>query len=134
MDDIKYYKVLVKMGHVGKDKYLPMELVFAAANEKKAAELARRHGGVKRDHVDWCLKIPEEINYEEFLEKLEIINSDPYWDGRSRQNIKKFKHRLVKEKHYSRKNKRKINKKTYEKVTPKEVKKYKRDKQEPIDI
>ena len=52
----KYFKIKVKLGHVTRKKYLPMSLPIRAKSIQEALAIARNHGGVKRDHQNWCLE------------------------------------------------------------------------------
>ncbi|NLB84775.1 MAG: hypothetical protein GX794_01485 [Acholeplasmataceae bacterium] len=63
---MKYYLIKVKLGHVGRDKYLPMELAIEANNMEEAIAKANIHKGVKRNHKDWCLERPKEVTYTEY--------------------------------------------------------------------
>lgn len=90
------------MGHVGKNKYLPMTLAIKAKDVKDAAKIAKKKPGVKRNHKDWCLEIPVEITYDQYIKQSEINRSDPYSDKKTRQNLKLFRDRIVDEDNYSR--------------------------------
>lgn len=93
----KCFKVKVKLGHVSRRKYLPMELPIQARSIQEAVAIARSHGGVKSDHANWCLEKPVEITYEEFLQLEHQTYNDPYWQGKTRSQIGLFADRLVDE-------------------------------------
>lgn len=97
---MKYYLFKVKMGHVGKSKYLPMIITIRAMSLDEAVIKANNHGGVKRDHKDWCLAIPREVSYDEFKKQEEITYSDPYWNANTRSNLAIFTDRLIDEPQY----------------------------------
>jgi hypothetical protein len=93
----KCFKVKVKLGHVSRRKYLPMDLPIKARSIQEAVAIARSHGGVKSDHPNWCLEKPVVITYEEFLQLEQETYSDPYWQGKTRSQIGLFADRLVDE-------------------------------------
>jgi len=93
----KYFKIKVKLGHVSRRKYLPMFLPIQARSIQEVVDIARRHGGVKSDHPNWCLEKPVEITYEEFLTLDKQTYSDLYWQGKTRSHVGLFADRLVDE-------------------------------------
>jgi len=93
----KCFKVKVKLGHVSRRKYLPMDLPIQARSMQEAVAIARSHGGVKSEHPNWCLEKPVEITYEEFLKLDQQTYSDSYWQGKTRSHIGLFADRLVDE-------------------------------------
>jgi hypothetical protein len=97
---MKYFLVKVKMGHVGRNKYLLMDLPIRARDMKQAVQNARQHGGVKRDHKDWCLEKPREISYEEYCQKKSITYSDEYWQNKTRSRLGLYEDRIVEEANY----------------------------------
>lgn len=56
---MKYYMVIAKCGHVGKNNYFKGELFFRAENGKEAAFLARKCPRVKHDQKDAILEVAE---------------------------------------------------------------------------
>jgi hypothetical protein len=93
----KCFKVKVKLGHVSRRKYLPMDLPIQARSMEEAIAIARSHGGVKSEHPNWCLEKPVEITYEEFVRLDNQTYSDAYWQGKTRSHIGLFADRLVDE-------------------------------------
>ncbi len=73
----KYYKVVVKCGHVGRRHYIPIQFAISAVNGKEASRLARLMPRVKHDRKDAILKC-EQINYWDFIELRKINDQDPY--------------------------------------------------------
>ncbi len=129
----KYYVVTCKFGHVGRDKYLPLAVPIKAYTKKEASGKARKLGGVKRDHPDWCLKEPEEITKEEYdLLRVQLVN-DPYWNKKTRQNIALFKDRLVDEPNYTNIRGVKTNTVTFKKPTTAEIKMFHKRKRKIIE-
>lgn len=125
---MKYYKVKCKFGHVRRDKYLPMYIPVIAINKKQASEAAKKCGGIKRDHKDWCLESPIEISYDDYLIAQIEFNSDLYWKNITRKNLHLFEDRLVDEPNYHRNNGIKTNKIEYIKKQEKSIKTYKKRK------
>ena len=93
----KYYAIKVKLGHVSHRKYLPMNLPIKARTIPEAIEKARNHGGVKRDHQNWCLEKPVEITLQDYIQLKKETYSDLYWDGKTRTRLDLFINRLVDE-------------------------------------
>jgi hypothetical protein len=129
----KYYVVTCKFGHVGRDKYLPLDVPIKAFNKKEASEKAKKLGGVKRDHPDWCLKEPQEITQEEYDALRIILTSDPYWNKKTRQNIALFKDRLVDEPNYTNIRGVKTNTVSFKKPTTAEIKMFHKKKRKIIE-
>jgi hypothetical protein len=93
----KFFKIKVKLGHVSRRKYLPMNLPIKARSIHEAIEIARNHGGVKRDHQNWCLEKPVEISLQDFLAIKKETYNDPYWEGKTRNRLDLFEDRLIDE-------------------------------------
>ncbi|MDY0214415.1 MAG: hypothetical protein RBS24_02690 [Bacilli bacterium] len=129
----KYYVVTCKFGHVGRDKYLPLDVPIKAFNKKEASEKAKKLGGVKRDHPDWCLKEPQEITREEYDALRIILTTDPYWNKKTRQNIALFKDRLVDEPNYTNIRGVKTNTVSFKKPTTAEIKMFHKKKRKIIE-
>lgn len=126
---MKYYLVTCKFGHVGRDKYLPLDIPVIADSIKEASFYAKNKGGVKKDHKDWCLRGPIEVSKEMFDNALLSFNNDVYFEKHSRQRLYLFEDRLVDEKNYTRINNSKTNTKIYKKKRSKSVVEFKRKKQ-----
>ena len=73
----RYYEVIAKCGHVGRNHYVPIKFPVAAENGRVAAKIARQIPRVKHDHKDAILSV-KEIDYEKYLELIEINSNDPY--------------------------------------------------------
>lgn len=97
---IRFFLIKVKLGHMGKTKYLPMTLPIKAYTLEEALIKARNHGGVKRDHLDWCLEKPVEVDYEEYKSVHEETYSDAYWEGDARRNLSSYEARFIDEERY----------------------------------
>ncbi|MGB4310913.1 MAG: hypothetical protein WBJ28_03775 [Bacilli bacterium] len=129
----KYYVVTCKFGHVGRDKYLPLDLPIRATSKKEASAKAKKTGGVKRDHPDWCLKGPTEITKEEYNElKAKLVN-DPYWNKKTRQNTALFADKLIDEPNYTNRRGIKTNTVTFKKPTTAEIKMFHQKKRKIRD-
>lgn len=94
---LHFYRIKVKLGHVGNNKYLPMDLPIKALDLPRALEKARNHGGVKHDHPNWCLEIPEEITFQAYKELEKKTYRDVYWEGHTRNQLASFADRLMDE-------------------------------------
>lgn len=62
---MKYFKVTVKFGHVGKNNYYKGYLFINAESGKDAARIARYFPRVKHDHKDAILQV-EKIDFQTF--------------------------------------------------------------------
>ena len=79
-----YYEVIAKCGHVGKKHYVPVKFAVIAKDGKEAAKMVRQFPRVKHDHKDAILNV-NKIDYERYLEIVEMNNNDPYLKCHSRQ-------------------------------------------------
>ncbi|HZJ89186.1 MAG TPA: hypothetical protein VFD05_00690 [Bacilli bacterium] len=122
----RYYLITCKFGHVGRDKYLPLVVPVKARDAKEASDCARNVGGVKKNHKDWCLEEPREVDEATFSAALEAFRNDPYWDKKTRSNKKLFRDRLVDEPNYTRHRGIKTNTVTFKKPTSRQIKSYHR--------
>ena len=98
LKNMKYYLIKVKLGHVGRQQYLPMALPIKANNIHEAIKKARNHGGVKRNHKDWCLEIPVEIDLSQYQEQKKLVYENHYWQGMANQMAGNFSSEMVQEK------------------------------------
>ena len=120
---MKFYLIQCKHGHVGRDKYLPLVIPIYAQNVDEAISIARMKPGVKKDHKDWCLKKPREVDAGTYERAKEDYFNHRYFKRKTRQNLDLFKGELVKEANYTIRDKLKTNTKTYFKK--KELSKFK---------
>ena len=73
-----YYAVTVKLGHVGRNKYIIKTLPIKAENGKKAANIARWTGRVKHHAKDAILEV-EMIDYDQYIFLEQNKERDPYF-------------------------------------------------------
>ena len=76
--NMKYFKVTVKFGHVGKSNFYKGNLYIKAESRKDAAEKARYCPSVKHDHKDAILNV-EEIDKDLYFEGLEKNRAIKYF-------------------------------------------------------
>lgn len=124
-----YYLVKCKFGHVGRNKYLPLEIPILANSMKEASLIAKKARGVKKNHKDWCLELPKVVSYEEYKNALERYRKDIYFEKHTRSRIELFEERLENEPNYSNHRDKKTNKKNHLKHRDKNTIQYKRNKQ-----
>lgn len=110
---MKYYLVLCKFGHVGRNKYLPLNIPVIALSKKEASLKAKSFRGVKKNHKDWCLEEPKEVTFEMYQKEKNLFKNDIYFQKKTRSRLSLFSERLVDEKHYRRIKDIKTNTKTY---------------------
>lgn len=85
MTEIKnYYEVIAKCGHVGRKQYVPIKFAIVAEDGKEAAKIVRQFPRVKHNHKDAILNV-NKIDFERYVEIIEINNNDPYLKCHSKQ-------------------------------------------------
>lgn len=84
LEQIKYYKVVCKCGHVGRKHYIPVQFAVMAEDGKEAAKKARNFPRVKHQHKNAILDVVK-LDYEEYLELLELNRNDSYLNCHSKQ-------------------------------------------------
>ena len=87
MEQIKYYSVTAKCGHVGRENYIPISFAVKANSAKEASKKVRNFPRVKHDHKDAILSC-REINEDEFNSLLELNNNDSYLTCKSKREQK----------------------------------------------
>ncbi|MCD8205344.1 MAG: hypothetical protein LUD29_01845 [Clostridia bacterium] len=89
MKNVKYFVVVAKCGHVGRNRYFRGEFYITAADGKEAARIARGKPRVKHDHDDAILSV-EEITLEDFVVGEAVRDMCPYWTCSSRWEQEKI--------------------------------------------
>ena len=84
MEEIKYYAVTAKCGHVGKGKYIEVTFAIEATSGKEAAKIGRMMPRVKRDHPQAIISV-ERINLEEYIELVNSNAENPYLQCKNKQ-------------------------------------------------
>lgn len=84
---MEYYKVKVKVGHVGRNHYILKWLYIKSKNGKEAANIARNTPRVKHHQKD-AIKEVVKITFEEYSFGIRIVASDPYFIVHSKQEQK----------------------------------------------
>lgn len=96
----KYFAVLCKLGHVGKDMFLPKILAIKAFDGKAAAQIARYVGRVKHDRKDAVI-FTSEITEKQYAQISTINDRDIYMLAHSISEQKDIQeaiqHRLMRE-------------------------------------
>lgn len=87
--DKKYFKVLAKCGHVGRNNYIEKWFYIKAENGKEAAKIVRNMPRVKHHHKD-AIREVKQIKCEEFLYGKKIMSEDKYFKAHSSQEQKLF--------------------------------------------
>ena len=87
MEQIKYYNVTAKCGHVGRENYIPISFAVKANSAKEASKRVRNFPRVKHDHKDAILSC-KEINEDEFNNLVKINNNDSYLTCKSKREQK----------------------------------------------
>ena len=74
---MRYYMVTAKCGHVGRDRYIPIDFPVRADSAREAAAAARLLPRVKHHHKDAILSVVE-ISCGDYYEQCRINSCDPY--------------------------------------------------------
>lgn len=105
-ENLNYYKVVAKCGHVGKCNYIPIAFAVIAESGKEVSKKVREFPRVKHNHKDAILRC-DKISYEEYVELKEINNNDLYLKCTSKHeqnSICDLTDRLVEDKHHAKPN------------------------------
>ncbi len=86
--ELKFYIVRAKGGHVGRQRYMPIDFPIKAVNKKEAAAIAREMGRVKHDHKD-AIKSVTHVTEAAYKRQVEMNKEDPYLNVRSKHEQKK---------------------------------------------
>ena len=89
----KLYVVSVKGGHVGRHRYMPIDMPIKATSKKEAATIARSRPRVKHDHPDAILSVSH-VTEEVFMETVRKNREDPYLNVRSKHEQKMFQDQI----------------------------------------
>ena len=81
---MKYFKVLAKCGHVGKNNYILKWFYLKSNSGKEAAKMARILPRVKHHHKD-AIKEVHEITFEDYCVGKKINSKDMYFKSHSKQ-------------------------------------------------
>jgi len=88
-ENIKYFKVVAKCGHVGRNQYIPQSFAVMAESGEEAAKKTRNIPRVKHHKKDAILSV-EEITFEQYLEIKELNDNNPYFKCSSKQDQKRL--------------------------------------------
>jgi transcription initiation factor TFIIIB Brf1 subunit/transcription initiation factor TFIIB len=83
------YVVTAKCGHVGKNKYIPIDFPVKASSMKEAAERIRNRPRVKHHHKDAIITI-QVVDQETFDKLLDVNSSDQYLKVSSSTDQRRF--------------------------------------------
>lgn len=80
----KFFRVIAKCGHVGRNCYYEGKFYEIARDGKEAAAIVRLRGRVKHDRKDAILSVAE-ITVDEYKEGLKSKGSEPYFNCKNKQ-------------------------------------------------
>lgn len=80
---MKYFKVIAKCGHVGRNNYFRGEFFVGAENKKEAAQKVKTYPRVKKNHKDVILNV-EEITNEQYIIGRNATKNNPYFKCKSK--------------------------------------------------
>lgn len=85
-----YFKVLAKCGHVGKNNYILKWFYVKAESGVDAARIVRNKPRVKHHHK-FAIKDVKKIDFEEYINGLKTMASDPYFNVHNSRDQRLFK-------------------------------------------
>lgn len=85
-NDIKYYLVTAKCGHVGKGNYIEIEFPTYAKSAHDASQLVLTRPKVKK-HLKNAITAIYEIDYEEYLKRLDSFKNNEYIKSHYKKEI-----------------------------------------------
>ncbi len=86
MENINYYLVYAKCGHVGKGNYLEVAFPVYAKTAHNAAQIVLKRPKVKK-HLKNAITSVEEINYDDYLNELESFKNNDYIKAHSKKDL-----------------------------------------------
>ncbi len=86
MENINYYLVYAKCGHVGKGNYLEVAFPVYAKTAHDATQIVLKRPKVKK-HLKNAITSVEEINYEDYLNELESFKNNDYIKAHSKKDL-----------------------------------------------
>ena len=86
---MKYFKVMAKCGHVGKNKYYKGDFYIRAETKEEASKITRNMPRVKHDKKDAILNV-EEIDYETYIKGIKENSKHPYFNCKNKQEQNRF--------------------------------------------
>ncbi|MCQ2386140.1 MAG: hypothetical protein MJ078_05660 [Clostridia bacterium] len=86
---MKYFEVIAKCGHVGKNKCIFITFACAAEDGKEAAAKVRLYKRVKHNHKD-AIRDVQEITFEEYMKLRSENDADPYLHCKNPQEQRKI--------------------------------------------
>lgn len=86
MENINYYLVYAKCGHVGKGNYLEVAFPVYAKTAHDAAQMVLKRPKVKK-HLKNAITSVEEINYDDYLNELESFKNNDYIKAHSKKDL-----------------------------------------------
>lgn len=89
VNDTKFYKAILKGGHVSRKYYIEFYSYICAPTKKDAAKKCREVPRAKRNHKDFILDL-NEISYSEYSEGINSNNHDPYLHCKNKQEQDKI--------------------------------------------
>lgn len=116
---IKYYAVICKCGHVGRNKYIPITFPVAATNGREASATARSIARVKH-HQKFAIINCREIDKNEYCRLQKVNSSDPYLRCKNKKQqkmIKNLDERIVEEQNVTKYGEKKSKIKRSERVS-----------------
>ena len=102
MNNMNYYLVTTKCGHVGKMHYMPITFPIRAESGKEAARIARMIPRVKHHHKDAIISCVR-VDKNQYDQQVKTNLVDPYLLSKSKKeqkdSVKNLQERIVKDNH-----------------------------------
>ena len=93
---MKYFEVLAKCGHVGRNNFVLKKFYVECHSKKEAAAIIRNTPRVKHNHKD-AIREVKEISLEEFSLGKRAMNQDPYFHVQNSSDQRRLCKMLPKE-------------------------------------
>ena len=111
MEDLKYYKVRAKCGHVGREKFCYMDFYIRGKGKREAMDyVLEKCPGVKRQLGKRAIDGVWRVTREKYIEGRKISKEDPYFKCHGHDDMLKAKAAGYKLRTYRLKNKSKPSK------------------------
>ena len=85
---MKFYEVIAKCGHVGREYYYEGHFFVRAQSKQEAATVVKKAPRVKKDHEDVILDVFE-VDKPTYLQGLEDFKNNPYFNCNSKWEQKR---------------------------------------------
>lgn len=83
---MKYYFVIAKCGHIGRNKYVEVTFAIKAESKKEAVQLVINRGKVKKQLKNSISNVYE-VSYEEYMNQMNINKDNIYLHAHYKREV-----------------------------------------------